>query len=444
MDTSQLIPSHSVGTWLLRLVDTLLDKIGLDHNQGVEEIVYAILVLALSLAIGWLVKTALLAGVRKLVKLRDSTIGRELLLLRTPAKCSHIIPPLVFLGMVPIAFARGSHLLGIIERLAGVYTFVALGIGLTGVISFIFYHYNTHENSRNLPLKGVRNISIGITWIIIAILAISVLVDKSPAALLTGLGAFAAALMLIFKDSILGFVAGIQMSQNDMLHVGDWIVVPSTPANGTVLDVSLSAVKVQNWDNTIVTVPPYTLVSTSFQNYRGMKESGARRITKTLTIDYPTVRPLTDELIAAAVARHPELQSFVDGLRKAGRSEQNDGGNTPINGTIETNLGLFRAYVCLYIYNNPQIAKNQTILIRLLDPTNAGLPLQIYCFTNTTDWDAYEGIQSAVVEHVLTAAPDFGLGIYTSGSMSVELEGEPTGADVPAAEAATTTTPPKA
>ena len=221
-----------------------------------------------------------------------------------------------------------------------------------------------------------------------------------------------------------------------MLHVGDWIVVPSTPANGTVLDVSLSAVKVQNWDNTIVTVPPYTLVSTSFQNYRGMKDSGARRITKTLTIDVPTVCPLTEALTAKAVGKHPELKEFIDGLRGQGQTEQTDGGLAPVNGTIETNLGLFRAYICLYIRNNPKIAKDQTVLIRLLDPTDTGLPLQIYCFTATTDWDAYEGIQSAVVEHVVTAAADFGLGIYTSSSVSIDLDTE--------TDAATTTMPPKA
>jgi len=421
METPHLIPSHAIGTKLLGIVKALLDTLGLEHNRHAEETVYVILVLGLSLLIGRIARALLLAGIRKSVKLHDSTIGRELLMLRTPSRCSHIITPIVFIGMVPIAFARGSRALAVIGRLAGVYAFVALGIALTAIISFLFYHYNTHENSRNLPVKGVRNISIGVTWMVIAILAVSVFFDKSPAALLTGLGAFAAALMLIFKDSILGFVAGIQMTQNDMLHVGDWIVVPSTPANGTVLDVSLSAVKVQNWDNTIVTVPPYTLVSTSFQNYRGMTDSGARRITRSLTIDLPTVVRLTDRETDDIVGRRPLLKDFVDNLRASGKTGRNDGGLAPVNGTIETNLGLFRAYLCLYIRNNPDIAGNQTVLIRLMDPTDSGLPLQIYCFTNTTDWDAYEGIQSAVMEHAVTAAADFGLGIYTSGSMTVGI-----------------------
>ena len=210
------------------------------------------------------------------------------------------------------------------------------------------------------------------------------------------------------------------MSQNDMLHVGDWIVVPSTIANGVVLDVSLTTVKVQNWDNTIVTVPPYTLVSTSFQNYRGMSESGARRITKSLTIDLTTVCRLSDEDTDTIVRHYPVLGPFVDKLRKSGQTAQNDGGLTPINGTIETNLGLFRAYISLYVYNHPQISKSEQILIRLMDPDSDGLPLQIYCFTNTTDWDKYEGIQSSIIEHISTAVADFGLAIYSGSTLSVE------------------------
>ena len=327
--------------------------------------------------------------------------------------------------MAPFAFVSNHKTIVIIERCAGVYALVALGIGLAAVFDFAFNHYNIHENTRKLPIKGLVNIAKGILWIIITILAFSIILDKSPAMLLTGLGAFAAALMLVFKDSILGFVAGIQMSENDMLHVGDRIVIPGTPANGVVLDVTLTAVKVRNWDNTIVTVPPYTLVSTSFQNYRGMKESGARRIVKTLTMDLTTVIRLDDATTDAIVAKHPILADFVDNLRKEGRNEQNDGGLTPINGTIVTNLGLFRAYICLYIMQNPDFAKDQQVLIRLMDATPNGLPLEIYCFTSTTDWDKYEGIQSSLLEHVSTIVSDFaGLAVYSSSSLTVVTDND--------------------
>lgn len=262
-------------------------------------------------------------------------------------------------------------------------------------------------------------------WIVITIIAISILVDKSPAYLLTGLGAFAAALMLIFKDSILGFVAGIQMSQNDMLHVGDWIVVPGTPANGIVLDVTLSAVKVQNFDNTFVTVPPYTLVSTSFQNYRGMQASGARRFTRTLVVDTPSVVKLSDEILDKALAAHPEIKPFVTNLQSTHKEIEADKGIRPLNGSIETNLGLFRAYCAYYLLNSPWVNPSMQVLVRILEPTIYGIPLDIYAFAITTDWNSYEAIQSAIMEHFAVCAPDFGLDIYTAGSMTVEQAGTP-------------------
>ena len=305
------------------------------------------------------------------------------------------------------------------RSIAGIYALFALAVGLGAVFTFIFNYYNTYENKRKLPLKGLVNVAIGVVWIIIVILSVSVALDKSPGLLLTGLGAFAAALMLVFKDSILGFVAGIQLSENDMIHVGDWIVVPDTIANGVVLDMTLTTVKVQNWDNTIVTLPPYSLVQSSFQNWRGMSESGCRRIVKNLTIDITSVKSITPDEADALAARYPLLKEFVDNLRKNNGLEQNNPGLTPINGTIETNLGLFRAYCCLYIYNNPFINNVQQILIRILDPTNGGLPLQIYCFTATTDWNKYEGIQSAIIEHISTVCGDFGLDIYSSSTLTV-------------------------
>lgn len=412
--------SHTVATWLMDIIDRILNALGVSHFSHTDDIVYLVIVFAFAFVLGWLIQKAVYFFLQKFVQMRHGVIGEELLQWRTLSRCCYIIPPLVIMALAPFAFDSGHKTIEIIERIAGIYALVAFAIGLTAVFDFIFNHYNIHDNRKRLPVKGLLNIVKGLAWIIIAIFAVSVAFDKSPAMLLTGLGAFAAALMLVFKDSILGFVAGIQMSQNDMLHVGDWIVVPGTPANGIVLDVTLTAVKVRNYDNTIVTVPPYTLVSTSFQNYRGMKESGARRIVKTLTMDLTTVRRLDDASIDAIVKKHPILTDFVENLRKNGRKEQNDGGLTPVNGTITTNLGLFRAYICLYVNQNPDISKEQQILIRLMDATPNGLPLEIYCFTATTDWDRYEAIQSALLEHVSTIVGDFdGLAVYSSSSLNV-------------------------
>lgn len=417
-----LIPSHAIAGWLLNHIDRLLDHFGLAHQESIEELIYVIIIVAFSLLVGWLVKRAILFVATKAVALREGSMGHELLRQHTLTKCSHIIPPLVFLGMLPFAFISDNPMLVIIEKLAIVYTLICLAIGINAVFSFVFLRINQHENERNLPLKGILNIAIGIVWIVIAIISISVLIGKSPVALLTGLGAFAAALMLIFKDSILGFVAGIQMSENDMLRVGDWIVIPSTPANGIVEDVTLSTVKVRNWDNTLVMVPPYTLVSTSFQNYRGMSETGVRRILQSFIIDLTTVRPADETMIEKAKAAYPELDQFIEQAKKQADTAVSLPDVRGLDGSLQSNLGLYRAYVCSYLLNHPRIARDQRVMVRLQEANTSGIPLNIWCFTDTANFDAYEAIRSEVTEHIILSAAAFDLGIYSSASLVVETE----------------------
>lgn len=419
MDKLPLIPSHAIGIWLLNIIHDFLDAIGVERSQTLEEWIYIAIITVFSLSVGWLVRRAVVFAVRKLVSLRHSSFGSDLLDHHTISKCSHFIPPLVFMAFIPLAFNSGNHTLDIIERIVGSYSLIAFGIGLSAVMEFAFYRINTRENTRNLPIKGILNIGRGICWIIITIVVVSILVDKSPAVLLTGLGAFAAALMLIFKDSILGFVAGIQMSQNDMLHVGDWIIVPGTPANGIVQDVSLSAVKIRNFDNTFVTVPPYTLVSGSFQNYRGMKVSGARRLDPSLVIAMTSVTRCTDDMLNKITATYPEMKPFVDRLRKDGSDVIADPGIRPVNGSSETNLGLFRAYATQYLLTSPLLNHDMQVMVRILDPNENGLPVQFYCFARTTDWNEFEAIRSTIIEHFTIAAADFGLEIYYAGSYDV-------------------------
>lgn len=417
-----LIPSYEFAKGILETIDKGLSLIGLGGERWAQETVYAVVIGAIALGIGMLIRWALLAGVRKLVRVRNSEFGRELLKERTLSKCSHIIPPLIFMGLIPFAFNHHSSVLWTLMRFMGIYTIVAFAIGFNAVLTFAFNRYDEHENTRNLPLRGILNVAHGIVWIIVAILSISILLDKSPTVLLAGLGAFAAALMLIFKNSILGLVAGVQLSQNDMLHVGDWIVVPGTPANGTVLDVSLTTVKVYNWDNTIVTVPPYNLISGAFQNWRGMKDSGARRILQNFTVD--GYAPVTDALLENVSNKYPEMKDYIQRLRTSGTGGWAvEGGIRPLNGTIETNIGLYRAYLCQYLMNNPHIAKDQRVMVRFTGSNENGYTLQIWCFTNTTDFNAYEGIQSAVMEHVAITLGDFGLELYNAGEETIDFDG---------------------
>lgn len=391
----------------------LLDIIGLRHEPRIEGLLYIVIVAVVAIFIGWLIRKCILYVVRRLAGMRHTMLDDDLLQSRVFTKCSHIIVPIVLLSLVPFTLSYGSQMRIVIMKVLYIYAIIAFTYAMAAVVDFIWVRYNRKENTRNLPLKGIANTMKGILWIIAFIIGVSVLIDKSPAALLTGLGAFAAALMLIFKDSILGFVAGIQLSQNDMVRIGDWIVVPDTPVNGNVIDISLSTVKVRNFDNTIITCPPYMLVQHSFQNWRGMSESGARRIFYNLTVENSTIHPADEAFVDDMVGKYPLLKSWVDGVRSSNALVEYNKGQMSVNGTIETNLGLFRAYVCLYLMNHPQVAKDQQMLVRLETPVAQGTTLNIYVFTATTNWTLYEAIMSELLEHITAIAPTFGLRLYT-------------------------------
>lgn len=407
-----LIPSHDIAMTILKLIDRMLDWLGLEHEQRIEEIVYTAIIFGISLVIGLAVRWVVVFAIRKFMAHRHSVAVGQLLKMRTVSKCTHFIPPLVFFALIPFAFETDYHTLDWIMRFVGVYTLITIGIAICAVLEYAWWRFNNSQNKSNHPLKGILNVCRGVVWIIIAIVSVSILIDKSPDALLAGLGAFAAALMLIFKDSILGFVAGIQLSTNDMLRVGDWIVVPSTIANGVVIDVTLTVVKVQNWDNTIVMLPPYTLVSTSFQNWRGMSDSGARLVNRDIVFAQASIQRATPQTVERLVAAYPVMEKFVRKLQeqKGGARIYNDWQQP--NGTIDTNLGLFRIYVTSYLLQHPCVSRDKPTdyIIVALDPAREdGQPLNIEFFTNNTDWAPYEAILSDIFENFAVTARDFGL-----------------------------------
>lgn len=408
-----LIPTHRVGVMILNYIDRLLDHLGLGRDATLETIIYIVLISVFALTLGWAVRRITLAVARKLVSLRHTDVGAGLLQQKVFLKCSHIIPPLVILAFLPLAFETDNDTLGVIRKGVLIYFLIALGIGINSVLTFMWIHFDAHENTNKHPLRGILNTAHGIVWIIIAIITLSLLMDKSPTALLAGLGVFATALMLIFKDSILGLVAGIQLSQNDMLRVGDWIVVPSTPANGTVEEVTLTTVKVRNWDNTLIMLPPYTLVSTSFQNWRGMSDMGAREIQRSVLIDHTTITTVDDEFISKITAKYPGLKTFVDASKTAPQP-QFATGITALNGTVTTNLGLYRAYLTDYLLNHPAISNDFFLMVRLLQANESGTPLQVICFSKIIQWNGYEAVQSQIFEHIAVTAPDFGLTIFNA------------------------------
>ena len=415
MLTAEIIPSHKVAQWLLVHIHRLLDLIGLEKDKLTEEIIYVAIIVCCALLLGWLLSNAIRLLLRKIVEVRSPELATELKEKHVLLRCCRIVPPLVILALLPFAFTGTSLLNTIIIRTLLVYTAVTVCLAICSILSFAWLRFDRERNTKNLPIRGILDTVIGILWVITAIVCVAIIVDKSPAVLLTGLGAFAAVLMLVFKDSILGLVAGLQLSQNDMLRVGDWIVVPSTIANGIVVDVSLTAVKVQNWDNTIVTLPPYTLISGSFQNWRGMSNSGVRQIARSILIDLYSITPATEEFTQKMVAQFPILKTYVGKVEAAGKPIF-DPGLATVNGTVDTNLGLYRAYLCEWLLEHPSISSSNQILVRLMAPTEYGIPLQIWCFTSTTAWTAYEAIQSALFEHIAVTAPAFGLQIYNDTS----------------------------
>ena len=405
---SEIIPSHDLALLIQKGIGAAFRFCHISPSEAVKEYAYAVIVLLIALAIGWVLRKWVLVLSCRSLKVHSTPLTQEMIKEKVLMHCSHIIPPLVMLALLPFAFSRTATFVHIAEKVICVYTAAVVAIAINSILTLIWARYDERENTKNLPLKGVLNSAKGVVWIITVITAVSIIIERSPGYLLTGLGAFAAALMLIFKDSILGFVASLQLSQNDMLRVGDWIAVPNTQANGVVLDMSLTAVKVQNWDNTIVTMPPYTLVSTSFRNWRGMYDANARQIDRSLFIDSESVRPLNAGEAADIAAKLPLLSKFVSTAKEA---ETPHSGTAVVNGTIDTNLGLMRAYLCEYILQSPYYDFSQQLLVRVNAPTPYGIPLNIYCYTATTEWTSYEAIQSALFEHILAVAPIFGVHI---------------------------------
>lgn len=333
---------------------------------------------------------------------------------RVLRKVVDIIPVILIYTAAPLAFASDDKLLIVVQKLCVLYMIVIAAIFINQVLRVLFEIFNHREMMRDKPLKGVLQIiQVGL-FTVTLIIIISMLVNKSPATLLAGLGASAAVLMLIFKDSILGFVSGVQLSANQMLRKGDWISLPKYDVNGTVIDVTLTTVKVRNFDNTILTIPPYVLTNESFQNWRGMQESGGRRIMQSINIDINSVKFCTPQMIDK-YRKIVLIKDYIDN-KETEIAEYNKEHNlldeVLINERRQTNIGVFRAYLKKYIEHLSTIDKNQTYMVRYLSPTEMGIPVQIYFFSNVIEWVSFEGVQADVLDHILAVIPEFDLYVF--------------------------------
>lgn len=367
----------------------------------------------------WLTRRVLLAVVGRLAKASptrwdDAIMGRRVL-----ARLANVVPALVVLGGIALVPGVPDWLDVVVRNVALAYVAltVAMAIGnLLDALNDIYEQTSRHAVRR--PIKGyLQLVKIGI-YIIAAVLMIASLIGKSPLVLLTGLGAMTAVLMLVFKDTILSLVASVQLSSNDMLRVGDWIEMPSQNADGDVIDISLHTVKVQNWDKTISTIPTWKLISESYRNWRGMSDFGGRRIKRALLIDQTSVRFLRPEE-RQHLRRIALIDEYLDKQQAelAGYNAQLEAaGKDPVNNRRATNLGTFRAYMTAYLRSHPGVAHDMTLMVRQLDPTPTGLPLQVYCFSADVSWVPYENLAGDIFDHLLAVLPEFGLRIFQQPS----------------------------
>ncbi|WP_148624294.1 mechanosensitive ion channel family protein [Aliarcobacter cryaerophilus] len=303
----------------------------------------------------------------------------------------------------------------IVVSLVWIYVF-----GLLAIFSLIDKIFKTLHRKTHTPFFAMQSViqSIKLIFgIICFIYVISILMDKSPVAILSGLGAMSAVLMLVFKDTILGFTAGLQLSTNKMVEIGDWIEMSKYGADGDVIDIGLNVVKVRNFDKTITTIPTYALVSDSFKNYRGMRESGGRRIKRAIKIDIHSIKFLSEEDIKRLEKANflaPYLQEKKNEIKNYNESNKFDL-SVAMNGRRLTNIGTLRAYILTYLKNHPNINKDMTIMVRQLAPDEYGIPLEIYCFTSTTVWADYENIQSDIFDHIYSVLQEFDIEPYQYG-----------------------------
>ncbi len=289
---------------------------------------------------------------------------------------------------------------------------------ISGLLSAVNAIYTADPETGRRSIKGYIQVVEIAVYIVAAILVLASLMDRSPVVFLGGLGAMTAVLLIVFKDTLLGLVASVQIASNDMVRVGDWIEMPQSGADGDVIDIALHTLKVQNWDKTITTVPTHRLIQESFKNWRGMSELGARRIKRSIFFDLNTIRFLSEEEVQR-FSQYALLRGYIESKR----GELSDWNSEPqrnvdINADIRrlTNIGTLRSYIECYLKSHPQIQQDLTLLVRQLQPTADGLPVEIYCFTNTTEWGVYEGIQADIFDHILAITPEFGLRIFQNES----------------------------
>ena len=383
----------SLGSWM----NEILIDWGVDPKLAnkFDETIIAVLMIGVSIGLDYLCQAIFVGGMKHYTKRAPHQWNTLLMKRRVVHHLIHILPGVLVYFLLPLAFVRGKEILDFSQKICAVYIIAAILFTINGLLLVMLDVYNARDKQKNRPMKGFVQVLQVLLFFIGGIVIIAVLVNKSPMTLFAGLGASAAVLMLVFKDSILGFVAGVQLSANDMLRIGDWIQLPNGVANGTVEEITLNTVKIRNWDETISTVPPYTLVNNSFQNWRGMQESGGRRVNKNIYLDMTTLKFCTPEDLDAIRKNVPLMADYQ-----------------PAEGEVPTNSQLYRIYIERYLRSLPVVNQDMDLIISQKEPTTYGVPIQVYFFSRNKVWREYERIQSDIFDHLLAIVGKFDLKLY--------------------------------
>ena len=393
-----------------------LISLGIPENMSLYiALVLNLLILFLICAVAfWIAKKVVIKILSTVIKKTKYTWDNRIFNKQIFNPLAHIIPAFLIRAFIPYIFDDFPDLVPFLIKLTDIYIIFAIVKAINAFLNSVRDLTKDSAYFKDKPIDSYFQLVKIIIYIIVGILVLSIFIDKSPIYLLTAFGAMSAVILLIFKDTILGFVASVQVAANDMVRIGDWIQMDQFGADGTVLTISLNTVKVQNFDNTIITIPTYKFISESFKNWRGMSESGGRRIKRSVDININSIKYCTDEMLK----EYGKIEFMKDYIaeRQSEIEEFNKNNNIDkselVNGRNLTNIGLFRYYLESYLKHNDNISKDFTLMVRQLTPNEKGLPLELYTFTNTTDWIKYEGIQSDVFDHVLAAAREFDLEVF--------------------------------
>ena len=406
-----------------RFYDYLIDWFtahGMDGSSAmlVSELI-GVLVLLLAALIGfYITRYFIIRAIHGMVARSRSKWDDVLAQNKVFIRLAYLAPAVIINFLIPAVLPDMTMLVRIIELITGIYIIIVFINVLFSVINAVYEIYQTFEVAKERPIKGYLQVLKIIIYIVAGVAVISIIIGEKSIGWIAGFGAFSAVLMLVFKDPILGFVGGIQLSANNMVRIGDWIEMTKYGADGTVIDISLTTVKVQNWDKTITTIPTYTLVTDYFKNWRGMEESGGRRIKRSINIDMNSVKFCTPEMLDR-FRKFEYVADYVDETEKviseynAGRGIDN---SVMVNGRRQTNIGVFRAYLSGYLKNNPTVNPDMTFLVRQLQPTSEGIPIEVYVFSRDIEWAKYEDNQSDIFDHILAVLPEFDLRVFQSPS----------------------------